>query len=412
MSVMSATVDTGHQPYPTRAGAEAAFTRVNRGKVEAFRALGLEIVLGERDGSRFRDAYSGRWYWNCHSNGGVFNLGHRNLRVLAAVRGALDHLDIGNHHLVSGWRGRLAEQLAATTDDALPGVILGVAGSEVVDTAIKLARGFTGRRGIVSIEGGYHGITGFAVAAGDPEYREPFGLGAEGFAQVPWNDLAAMDRAIGDDTAAVLAESIPATLGFPMPEPGYLASVARRCRERGVLLILDEVQTGLGRTGTVWYHQQEDVLPDMIVTGKGLSGGIYPIAALCTSAPVHEVVDAHPFAHSGTFDGAEIGCVAASTVLDIVTDPAFLARVRALGERFETGLAGLPLTVRRRGMTMGLAFDAPDGGMSAAARLIEAGVFAVWANNDPSVLQFKPPLTTSDDEADEILAAVRSALAG
>ena len=398
------------QPYPTHAGAESAFARVNRGKVEAFRALGAPIVLGARAGARFQDAYTGRWYWNCHSNGGVFNLGHRNPRVVTAVRDALDHLDIGNHHLVSGWRGRLAEQLAATTGDRLPGVVLGVAGSEVIDTAVKLARGATGRRDVVSIQGGYHGVTGYAMAAGDAEYRDPFGPGAAGFRQVPWNDLAAMAAAVDDGTAAVLLESIPATLGFPMPLPGYLRAVGGLCRERGALLVLDEVQTGLGRTGTCWYYEQEGAEPDMVVTGKGLSGGVYPIAALLTTTAVHAIVDEHPFAHSGTFDGAEPGCVAASTVLEIIGEPGFLERVRALGARFEAGLEGLPFELRRRGMTMGFAFPHEGDGMSAAARLIEAGVFAVWANNDTSVLQFKPPLVTTDEEADGILEVVRGAL--
>ncbi len=399
-------------PISTLAGTERGFAHVNRGKVEAFEALGLTLVLGAREGARFQDAYTGRWYWNCHCNGGVFNLGHRNPRVVDAVRAALDEIDIGNHHLMSPWRAALAERLVATTGGRLEGVVLGVSGSEVVDAAVKLARGTTGRSQIVCAQGAYHGVTGYAMAAGDAPYRDPFGVGAAGFQQVPWNDLEAIDAVIGADTAAVMLEAIPATLGFPPPAPGYLREVARIARDRGALLVLDEVQTGLGRTGTVWFHEQEDVEPDAIVIGKGLSGGIYPIAALLTSAAMHEVLDANPFAHSSTFGGADLGCAAALAVLDIVTEGAFLERVRSLGERFETGLAGLPLELRRRGMTMGFAFDEDGGGIAAAQRLLEAGVFAVWANNDTRVMQFKPPLTTTDGEADEIVALVRGVLAG
>ncbi len=398
-------------PLATLADTQRAFAHVNRGKVEAFTALGMPLVLGRREGARFQDAYSGRWYWNCHCNGGVFNLGHRHPRVVGAVRDALRDIDIGNHHLMSPWRGALAERLVATTGGRLPGVVLGVSGSEVVDTAVKLARGTTGREGIVSAAGGYHGVTGYAMAAGDAPFREPFGAGAGGFRQVPWNDLEAMDAAIGPDTAAVLLEAIPATLGFPPPEPGYLATVAGLARERGALLVLDEVQTGLGRTGTLWSHEQEGVEPDALVAGKGLSGGVYPIAALLTSAAMHEVIDAHPFAHSGTFSGAEPGCVAALAVLDVIEEPGFLERVRALGERFERGLAGLPFTLRRRGLTMGLAFTEDGGGISAARALIDAGVFVVWAGNDTRVVQFKPPLVLDDAGADEIIAIVRGVFA-
>jgi putrescine aminotransferase len=398
-------------PYRTVAEAAAVFAAsVNPGKAEFFSDAGLQVVMGEREGVRFWDAYDGSEYVNCHCNGGVFNLGHRNPRIVAAVRDAMTHLDAGNHHLISPWRGRLAERLAETTGGRLAGTVFAVAGGEAIDLAIKLARGHTGRNGIVSAKGGYHGHTGLAVAAGDPPYRDPFGPNLPGFSQVPFNDLGALERGVGPDTAAVLLESIPATLGFPMPEPGYLAAVQEHCRRVGALLILDEVQTGLGRTGTVWYYQQEDVEPDMVITGKGLGGGIYPIAATMVTAELLEFFRANPFVHVSTFGGAELGCVAALEVLEITCDDAFLQRVARLGEWFEGELEGLPFELRRRGLTMAFAFEAPNGGFEAMLKLIPAGLFAVAANNDPSVLQFKPPLITSDSEAEEMVAIVRRAL--
>lgn len=398
-------------PYGSLAEAASAFAAsVNPGKAAFFAEAGFEVVMGEREGVRFWDAYDGREYLNCHCNGGVFNLGHRNPRVAAAVADAMAHLDAGNHHLISPWRARLAERLAETTGGRLSGTIFAVAGGEAVDLAIKLARGHTGRSGIVSAKGGYHGHTGLAVAAGDSPYRDPFGPNLPGFSQVPFNDLDAIEQEVGPGTAAVLLESIPATLGFPMPEPGYLAAVQEHCRRVGALLVLDEVQTGLGRTGTVWYYQQEDVEPDMVITGKGLGGGIYPIAATMVTSELLEFFRANPFVHVSTFGGAELGCVAALEVLEISCDDAFLERVRQLGEWFERELDGLPFELRRRGLTMGFAFDAPDGGFDAMKRMISAGVFAVAANNDLSVLQFKPPLVTSDSEAEEMVAVVRRAL--
>jgi acetylornithine/succinyldiaminopimelate/putrescine aminotransferase len=374
---------------------------VNRGKVATFEALGVDLVMGERSGSRFRDAFDGRWLFNCHCNGGVFNLGHRNPTVVDAVRDALDHLDIGNHHLVSGWRATLAERLSGSTGGLLPGVVFGVGGGEANDLAIKLARAHTGRTGIVSAVGGYHGHTGLSMAAGDPEYRDPFGPNAPGFTQVPFNDLAALDVAVGDATAAVLLEPIPATLGMPMPAHGYLQGVERLCRERGALLILDEVQTGLGRTGTRWYFEQEGLQPDLMTTGKGLSGGVYPITATLMTAAVHAFFDDHPFVHISTFGGAELGCVAALAVLDVIETPGFLERVIAVGERFEAAFTGLPFELRRRGLFMGIKLPGEGDGMTAAGALIANGVFAVFANNDTSVLQFLPPLTITDDEVDE-----------
>lgn len=398
----------GEQPYPTSVATSQAFAEhVNRGKVATFEALGLDLVMGERSGSRFRDAFDGRSLWNCHCNGGVFNLGHRHPAVVAAVREALDHLDIGNHHLVSGWRATLAERLAATTSGRLSGVVFGVGGGEANDLALKLARAHTGRSGIVSAIGGYHGHTGLSMATGDPEYREPFGPNLPGFRQVAFDDLDDLDAAVDDSTAAVILEPIPATLGMPLPSPGYLAGVQEICRRRGALLVLDEVQTGLGRTGTTWYCTQEGLEPDILTTGKGLSGGVYPITATLMTPAVHAFFDEHPFVHISTFGGAELGCVAALAVLDIIEEPGFLPRVHEVGTRFEAGFAGLPFELRRRGLFMGLKFANEGDGMTAARDLIAAGVLAVFANNDTSVLQLLPPLVLTDGEVDEIVGIVR-----
>ena len=401
----------GRQPFGTRAEASQAFAdHVDAGKTAALQAIDFDVVMGERAGARFADAYDGRWFWNCHCNGGVFNLGHRNERVVAATKEALDHVDVGNHHLISGWRAHLARQLADTTDGRLPHAVFGSSGAEAVDVALKVARGVTGRTTIVSAQGAYHGSTGYARSAGDPHFDELFGSRLPGFEHVPFDDLAALDAAIDGETAAVILESIPATLGFPLPSAGYLRAVGELAHSRGALLVLDEVQTGLGRTGTIWHYQQHDAEPDMVITGKGLSGGVYPMSAVLMTSDVHRLLDDHPFSHDSTFGGAELGCVVATTVLDIVTEPGFLERVNALGERFEEGLRGAPFELRRAGMTMGLAFDDPLGGFLGSAALIDVGVFTVFAFYDQSVTQFLPPLTITDDEADEIISLVRRAL--
>jgi putrescine aminotransferase len=398
-------------PYPTAAAAEAAFAaHVHPGRVRLFGELGVSLQLGAREGPRFQDAVSGRWLWNCHCNGGVFNLGHRNPRVVAALRGALDHLDVGNHHLVSGWRAAAAEKLAASTGGLLPGVVFATSGSEAVEIAFKVARGFTRRRKVVSVEGAFHGSTGLAIAAGDAATRDRYLLDFGEFVHVPYNDLGAMAAAIDEDTAAVVLEAIPATFGFPLPLPGYLPGVEALCRERGALLVLDEVQTGLGRTGTFWYHEQEGVSPHVLVTSKGLGGGIYPVGAT--------LLDAEPFgwfteefaSHVSSFGGSELGCVVAAEVCDIVAEPGFLEHVRALGKRFADAFAGAPFALRQRGLTMGLDLGVEGAAFEALRTLLDAGVFAFPAAYDTAVVQFKPPLILTLDEADEIAALVRGAL--
>ncbi|MEA2023381.1 MAG: aminotransferase class III-fold pyridoxal phosphate-dependent enzyme [Actinomycetota bacterium] len=381
---------------------------INAGKIETYKRYGFDAVMGRREGIRFWDAYDGRSWINCHCNGGVFNLGHRNPAVLAAVQASLEERDIGNHHLPAASRADLARRLSETTNGLLPGVVFGVAGGEAIDLAIKVTRAATDRTGIVSASGGFHGHTGLALAAGDAQYRDPFGPNPPGFTQVPFNDIFAMEDAIDDDTAAVILEPIPATLGMPIPNAEYLFGVQQICRERGAKLILDEVQTGLGRTGRMWAYEHWDVEPDVVVTGKGLSGGIYPISATLMTREIHSLFDTEPFIHISTFGGAEPGVAAALTVLDLVEAPGFLDHVIALEERFAAGLVGMPFAVRHLGLMMALAFPGPDAGMLAMKLLFDAGLFTVYANNDTSVLQFLPPLVTTDDEADEIIGIVRS----
>lgn len=402
----------GPQDYPDRDALEAAVAaHVDPGKVDIWRMGDLQLVMGEREGARFQDAYSGRWFYNCHCNGGVFNLGHRNPQVIAAVRAAMDHADVGNHHLVSPYRAAAAERLAATTGGALPGVVFSVGGGEAVDLALKVARAQTGRETIVSVEGAYHGHTGLALAAGSGSERTLFHNELPGFVRVPYNDAEAMVAAIDERTAAVILEAIPATAGFPMPEPGYLAAIRSACDEAGALFVLDEVQTGLGRTGTTWYFQQEGVTPDLLVTGKGLSGGVYPIAATLMTADVHRFFGEHPFCQVSTFGGADLGCVAAAEVVDLVTAPGFADRVNAVGERLEAAFADLPFGVRRRGMLLALVFEEEHGGMTAMKALFDAGVYAFFASFDPRVLQFKPALVATDDDVEAIIGIVRTTFA-
>ena len=300
-------------------------------------------------------------------------------------------------------------RLAATTQDHCPGVVFSPSGSEAVEVALKTARVVTGRPEIISVHGAYHGHTGLAAMAGDARYHEPFGINLPDFNHLPHNDLAAMENRISDATAAVILETIPATLGMAIPHEGYLARIKEICKERGALLILDEIQTGLGRSGKFWGYEYDEVVPDLVVTGKGLGGGIYPIAATLMTPEVHKFYDDEPFVQVSSYGGSDIGCAVGLAVLDIVESPGFLARVEELGDRFEQKLSCRG-EIRRRGLFIGIKWPDEGAGILAAKACIDAGVFAVFANNDTSVLQFLPALTITDSEADEIINIVNEAL--
>ena len=399
---------------------------VSSGKAAFFAQFGMEFVPGRRQGVYVWDASSDRRLINCHCNGGVFNLGHRHPSIVEALSEALDEWDIGNHHLISRPRAALARRLAQLAPGDLPYSVFAVGGGEAIDFSLKLARAHTGRPGIISARGGYHGHTGLALAAGDAEYRAPFGPMPAGFVQVPFGDIASVAAQMSDDTAAVILETVPATLGMPIAPPRYFAELRALCDQHGTLLILDEVQSGLGRTGTMWAIEhwrnsdQDDaaIQPDILVTGKGLSGGIYPIAATCYRAELNRFMHDNPFIHISTFGGAEVGCTVALTVLELTASPSFLERTNELAEHFASGLrllmARYPETLletRQLGLMIGLVFPDETCGPMMTKLLYEEGVLAIYANNDQRVLQFLPPLIMDDLEAEETLGALDRALA-
>ena len=402
----------------TKEGIIAQFARHgSSGKAEFFASVGIDFVFGKRAGPYVWDAVSGKRLINCHANGGVFNLGHRNPQVIHALIDALAELDIGNHHLISEQRAVLAEKLASLMPGDLTYAVFGVGGGEAIDLAIKLSRGYTGKLKIVSASGGYHGHTGLALATGDEQYRSPFGPHLPGFVQIPFGDREALKKAVDDDTAAVIFETIPATYGMPIPEKDFFPYVKELCRSHGALLIIDEVQTGLGRTGKLWGIEHFGVVPDIMVIGKGLSGGIYPMSATCFNAEIQTFFHKNPFIHISTFGGAEVGCPVALKVLELSSDPAFLAHVHTLADTFSHGFSELKkrhpeilVGLRQLGLMMGIEMVNDFCGPVLSKTCYDNGILSVYANNNKKVSQLLPPLIIEKDVAEEILERIDLAL--
>jgi acetylornithine/succinyldiaminopimelate/putrescine aminotransferase len=396
---------------------DAARSYWNPLKVDFWLENGIPMMIGERQGYELVDV-DGHRVLDVHLNGGTYNLGHRNPELVKRLTEALQILDVGNHHFPSAGRAALSRALVRSVDTPMSKVVFASAGGEAIDVAIKSARWATGRRKIVTLVNAYHGNTGLSVAAGDPK-NSAFFLSdrPDEFAQVPLNDLPALDRALsGDDVAAVMIETIPATAGFPLPEAGYLSAAADAAAAHGSLYIADEVQVGLGRTGSMWAYAKHGVTPDIVVTGKGLGGGLYPVAAAVLNDRAAGWLLHDGMAHNGTFAGAELGCAVATEVLRITSDPATQTNVIALSEQFAEGLDAIRrrhpmlLEVRQDGLVMGLRFDGPRAAVPVMRELYRQGVWAIAASYDLSVLQFKPGLLLSSAEADNILDILDSAL--
>ncbi|KFI63760.1 class III aminotransferase [Bifidobacterium cuniculi] len=396
-----------------------ARTYWNPDKTDFWVDNGIPMVLGRREGYEFEDI-DGNTYIDMHLNGGTFNLGHRNPEVIAALVDALGRVDIGNHHFPTSGRAKLAKMLI----DTVPGgtmdkVVFGSAGGEVVDVAIKSARYATGRRKIVSVVKAYHGHTGLSIATGDERFLSMFHCERpDEFTQVPFNDLDAMEDALkGNDVAAVIMETIPATYGFPMPAPGYLAQVKALCERYGALYIADEVQTGLGRTVDFWCFEHHGLTPDIVVTSKGLSGGIYPVSACILNQRASGWLSEDGFAHMGTFGGSELGMQVAMKVIEITRRPGTVVHVKELDEfyskAFDRLLADHPslVEVRHDGTIAGLKF-AGDGepAVTFSKMLYDRGVWAIFSTLDKSVLQFKSGLLLDMDQAENVIDRIDDAL--
>jgi acetylornithine/succinyldiaminopimelate/putrescine aminotransferase len=390
---------------------ERAKTFWNPDKTQFWIDAGVDLVIDRREDYFLWDM-SGRRLIDMHLNGGTYSIGHRNPEVIQALSEGMQHFDVGNHHFPSVARTALAQRLVETAPASITKVAFGSGGGEAIDIALKSARHATQRRKIVSIVKAYHGHTGLAVATGDDRFAKMFLADRpDEFVHVPFGDVGAMAEALsGNDVAAVIMETIPATYGFPLPPPGYLAAVKDLADKHGALYIADEVQTGLMRTGELWAITKYGVEPDIIVTGKGLSGGMYPITAAMLNERAAQWLNQDGFGHISTFGGAELGCVAAIKTLEITTRPEVRSMVHYIADRFGRGLRAMQelypdwfVGIRQDGVVMGLEFDHPQGAKFVMKHLYENGVWAIFSTLDPRVLQFKPGILVTPELVDEVL---------
>ena len=404
-------------PATNADGFELIARHLSPHKATAYEQIGMLLVQGRREGVRIWDL-EGREFINCRSSGGVFNFGHHPQFAVEALTAAVHEHDMGDWLLPSARRAHGAAALARLLPEPLRYSFFTASGAEAVEVACKLARSVAGRPGLVCAEHGYHGHVGFSLAMDDPHLSDRYRPLTPGITRVPFDDLAAIERAISDDTAAVIMETVPATGGYLVPSAGYFPTVRRLCDERGALLILDEVQTGLGRTGRMWAFEHFGVVPDMLVTGKGLSAGVYPIAACCFGERVEAHFAEDPFFHPSSYAGSELGARVVEAVVGRYEDPGLLTQVEAMGKRLGAGLDALiarrpDRLVARRGLGLMQALEthSPEQGFELTSQCFAHGLIALFAFNRQSTLQIMPPLVIDAQEVDDVLERLAHAIA-
>ena len=392
-------------------------TYVNPQKVRVLRAAGLDLIEERRSGPWVWDT-DGRRFLDCFTSAGSFNLGRRNPRVVAAAHAALDRLDHGNFLLCSREKAELAAKLAEITPGDLACTMFGTGGGEAVDFAIKLARGASGRPRIVSTVNGYHGHTGFALSAGGrAAFRQPFEPLMPEFVQVAFGDPDALTAAVDERTAAVLLEPVQGEGGIVVAPPGYLAAARAACDRAGALLILDEIQTGLGRTGRWWASEHFGVVPDIITTAKSLGGSVVPISATVFTEELREFLIPNPFIHLSTFGGSDLACAVALEVIAVMEETGLVAHAAVMGERLFAGLRSVAAAhpevikeVRGLGLMAGIEYGEDSMGPRMSYHLARHGVLAVYSGNQPAVMRLMPSLVVEDAEVDFLLEALDAAI--
>jgi len=401
---------------------------INPTLVDALGLLGYGRDLVRAEGARVWDE-SGQEYLDFLAGYGSVPLGHNHPEVIEAIQEALgsaspNFLQIAPQPLASA----LARRLARLTPGDLAMAYFMSSGSEAVDGALKLARAATSRGRFVSAERGYHGTTfGALSVTGGRRARAPFEPLLPGCAVVPWGDASAIERELKRrDVAAVILEPMQAEGGMRPPPRGYLPDVARLCKRYGTMLILDEIQTGLGRTGRMFASEDEGVEPDVMVVGKALSGGLMPIAAYVTRRDhwkrAYGTLERYD-AHCSTYTGGSLACAAALATLEIIERDRLPARAATLGallgERLRRAAMGHPLVreIRGRGLLWGIELRAPGGGVSAdliggwaSVGLIERNVVAQVAVHAPEVLRAEPPLIITEADIDRFVSALAGTL--
>ena len=389
----------------------------NPGKVSFWQDAGTPMVIDRREGYLLFDM-SGKRLIDLHLNGGTYNFGHRHPELVEVLKSGLDYFDMGNHWFPSVARAALAEKLVATAPH-MKYAIFGAGGAEAVEIALKTARYATKRKKIVSIIKGYHGHSGLSVATGDERFSKIFLADRpDEFIQVPFNDVDALEAVLKKrDVAAFIVETIPATYGFPLPDEGYLKACQDLCHAHGTKFIADEVQTGLMRTGVMWGWQGYGLTPDIFVTAKGLSGGIYPISACVVNEECGQWQIEDGAAHITTAGGSEIGCLVAHHVLEMLQRPEVISNVEFVAAFFQQSMQDMMVRhgdifcgIRQRGVVLGLEFDHPQGAVAVSRALYENGVWAIFSSLDKRVLQFKPGLVKDVDLCQEIMDRFDSAM--
>ena len=373
--------------------------------VGVYQKRDLVIVRGE--GARVWDD-AGREYVDCVAGIGVANVGHCHPAVVAAIQAQAARLITCNELFYNDARAQCLERLDRITPEGINRFFLCNSGTEAVEGAIKFARMATGRKHVVAAMRGYHGKTlGSLSATWERKYKEPFAPLVPDFSHVPYNNIAEFEQAVDEQTAAVILEPVQGEGGVRPATTEFLQAIRKACDRKGALLIIDEIQTGFGRTGRLFACEHFGILPDIITMAKGIAGGV-PMGAIGID---RRVGDIEKQSHTSTFGGNPLACAAAVAAIDVLTGEDLPRRAAETGAYFVRRLREIesPRIREIRGLGLMIGIEMKDKAGPVAQALMQEGVLALLAGT--TVLRFLPPLVITREQVDRVVESLRRALA-
>ena len=343
----------------------------------------------------------------------VCNVGHRHPKVVAAIKEQADkylHIMVYGE-LVESPQVIYAKRLTALLPENLNSVFYTASGSEATETAMKIAKRYTGRSEIISFKKSYHGSTQGAMSVlGDADRQRAYRPLLPGIRQLNYNSLSDLEI-ISTQTACVIAETVQSEAGVIAPHPEWLLALRKRCTELGVLLVLDEIQCGFGRNGTLFAFMRYGVVPDILLLGKAMGAGM-PIGAMITDRSVMSAFSTRPIlGHMNTFGGHPVSCAAGLAGLQVLLEEKILDTVEERGERFEQLLKHPKiLEVRRVGLMLAVQFESFEINKAVIDKLLLLGVFTDWFLFESAALRIVPPLIITDTDIQYACASILQAL--
>jgi predicted acetylornithine/succinylornithine family transaminase len=367
------------------------------------------IVITKGKGSIVWDL-EGKEYIDCVGGNGVCLIGHSHPKLITAIKEQAEQLIVSPLLFYSEQRAKLSEKLAQLTPNPLEKTFFSNSGAESVECALKVARKYTEKKGIIAMKNGFHGRTfGALSATWNPKYRDPFQPLVPGFTHVPFGDLEAVKNAISDDTAAIITEAVQGEGGvIPAPE-GFLAGLRELCDKKNILLIIDEVQTGLGRTGEFLACQHWKVAPDILCLAKGIAGGI-PLGATISSSEIFGRLKSGE--HYSTFGGNPLACAAANASLDIIQEENLVAKSKSVGayflKRIQEESKDLRIIKEVRGLGLILAIDLRLKHKAYTLKAMEKGLLLLTSGT--TTIRMLPPLNIPQELVDRIISILKDIL--